>query len=375
MFDAALLCLLCCCQAASLQPGSALEALASPPPGLIRQRAQHFYRMPDDTIWDGYYAQEFRRIIDRNLRQHERRERGQPAPGSTIVEDRIVGTIWRFRQHRDTEAWGIFSTLAGEDGDLRWPYAAGRPREGDRPLLETADRRRWKDVPPLWTSRDATDFTWDFAFIDENNPDTYTRRTHGNYLRITRVWDNGQFEVEGYSLDLGRIEGIVSIPESQRPQQFIQRDRFRGTFFLWPEGTVEQPGGYARQAWRYIPADELRLTPEELAQALIDSRAEIIEWNFQRISGRLLWQRSIRPVEFAPVRITTDRPSHIPPPEVGQEGPDLIMLKDGRWHRGRLIRRDDTTVIFATRIGEMETELAFAAEDVQEVQSPEKRGP
>lgn len=360
--------------AASPQPGTALETLASPPHGLIRTRAQHFYRMPDGRIWDGYYAREFRLMLDRNLRLYDRRERGQPAPGATIVEDRIVGTVWRFREHRDTQAWGVFELLAKEDGELDRP---GRRVRGELspPYLETADRRRWKDVPPLWSSRDSTDFDWDFTLIDENSPDTYTRRTHGNYLRITRMWGDGQYEVEGYSLDLGTIEGIVTIPETQRPQQFVQRDRFRGTFFLWPEGSTDEPGGFSRPAWRYIPADELRISPEELAEALIEGRADIIEWNYARINNRLIWQRTVRPVEFVPVRIISDRPVDAAPPPVGQEGPDLIMLKDGRWYRGRLIRQDEQTVVFATKIGGMESELVFAAEDISELQSPEKAGP
>jgi hypothetical protein len=351
---------------------SPLELLASPPAAIIRQRAMHTYRMPDGVIWDGASHQDYRRVLSRNLRQFERVERARPAPGAPIVEDRPAGTIWRFRDNADTRAWGIFEALAHDDGAIRWPYG-DRDRRDDLPLLATADPRRWKDAPPLWSSAEATDFSWNFALIDEQDPDPWTKAVPGSYLRITRDWGDGRFEIEGHSIDLGRIAGIVEVPDHRRN---VRRDRLRGTFFLWPQGTISDPGGYARESWRYIPADELRITPEELAEALIDGAAHIIDWRHQRIGGRLIWQRTKRPVQLAEPRSPArERPRHIPPPEVGKDGPDLIMLTDGRWFRGRLIERTEAAIRFSTRIGEMESVLVFSAAEVADLQSPERVDP
>jgi hypothetical protein len=353
---------------------SALGLLSSPPAGTIRQRALHMYRMPDGVIWDGWNQQEFRRIVSRNLRAHDRIERGRPAPGATIVEDRVVGTVWRFRRNADTEAWGVFETLAEDrDGNLRWAYSARARGRNDLPLLATADPRRWKDAPPLWSSAEAPDFSWRFALIDEQDPDPWTKAVPGSYLRITREWGNGRYEIEGHSTDLGRIEGIVTVPD---PLRQVRRDRLRGVFFLWPRGSVSEPGGYARESWDYIPADELRITADELAAALIDGAAEIIEWRHKRVSGRLMWQRTVKPVEIAPVMVMPpQRPPHVPPPAVGQEGPDLLVLHDGRWFRGRLVERRDERVRFATTIGGLETVLEFEAGEVSELQNPERPPP
>jgi hypothetical protein len=350
-----------------------IALLASPPAALIRQRVKHIYRMPDGILWDGWNRQEFRRVVDRSLRAHDRVERGRPAPGANIVEDRIVGTIWRFRRNADTEAWGIFETLADErSGDLRWPYGQ-RQRPEDLPLIATADPRRWKDAPPLWSSAQAPDFSWSFALIDEQDPDPWTKAVPGSYLRITRDWGDGQYEFEGHSLDLGRVKGLISVPDHQRQ---VRRDRFRGTFFLWPAQTVSEPGGYARDAWLYIPADQLRITPEQLADALIEGAAEIIEWRHRPVAGRLIWQRTVRPAEMAPITtLSPERPKHVPPPAVGQHGPDLIILLNGRWFRGRVIDRDSERVRFATTIGDLETELVFEAAEIAELQSPERPHP
>jgi hypothetical protein len=366
-FAAAALCIAACQVAAAgagsaaAQPGSAMEALASPPHGLIRQRAAHFYRMPDGTIWDGWNQQEFISLVRRHLSAVEVRRPGTAAPGIPLRESRAVRTEWRVARNLNTEAWGFFRHLAMADTAVI---------SGKR--LEAADRRKWKDAPPLWSSRDSGDFTWDFALIDERSPDPYTRREHGSYLKITRIWGDGEYEVEGYSLDLGRISGIVTIHD---PQSRVQRDRLRGEFFLWPGDVVTEPGGFSRRSWTYIPASELRLTAEELADVLINGSAEIAEWKYRRISGRLIWERSVRPVELAVPRAAPERPAHVPPPAVGADGPDLIVLRDHRWYRGRLVREDDEHIVFAVRVGDLESEMTFARDDVAEVQSPERRDP
>jgi hypothetical protein len=349
---------------------SALETLAAPLPSVIRQRSQHFYRMPDGSIWDGANYHEFSQLLRRNLEAYTIRKRGETASGSPFVEYHGGSIEWRFRKNASTEAWDIFAILADEErGALRGSRIDTADGRRFVPLLETANRHNWTNAPPLWTSRDAGDFTWEFAFVDERQPDPYTRRVHGSYLRITRVWGDGQLEIEGYSLDRGTIRGIVTVPD---PARQVRRDRLLGAFFLWPEEMVREPGGYLRRSWRYLPAEDLRLSPEALADALIDDAAEIAEWRFQRVSGRQVWHRTVRPVEFIQVQIPSTI-THVPPPPVGQEGPDLLVLRDGRWFRGRLVRQDDQTVTFAATVGDLEAEFRFTLDEVAVLQSPEER--
>jgi hypothetical protein len=325
---------------------------------MVRQRALHFYKMPDGTVWDGWEEFQYRQIIARSLTPLTKLEPGHAAPGTAFVEDKPVGTAWRITPNADVKAWDLLARLGDDRGELR------------ERILERADPRTWNDAPPLWSSLQGRDFSWDFVLVDEDHPDEYTRQTNGSYLRITRIWGDDRFEFKGYSLDRGEVFGVVTVPNSKR---WLREDRFKGVFFLWPEGTLDQPGGTTREAWRLIPEDELRMSPDDLADALIAGRAELTTWTHEKLHDHEIWKRSTRQIDLAvPREPKPDEPKKpAPPPITG--GPDLLILKDGRWFRGQITKRDERAVTIRTPIGQMETELTFKMDEVKEVQEPERR--
>src|SRR5262249_1454984 len=74
-----------------------LAAVAAAQRRVIRSRAMHSYKMPDGQIWDAWGLVEQRKIIDYNVKPFDRVEPGQAAPGQTLVEDKIVGTVWKVK--------------------------------------------------------------------------------------------------------------------------------------------------------------------------------------------------------------------------------------------------------------------------------------
>src|SRR5215471_10711291 len=92
-------------------PG-ALESIASGQRPLIRARAMHCYKMPDGQIWDGWAYFEQRKIIDYTVKAFDRVEPGQGVPGQTLVEDHVIGTVWKVKPTREALAWGLSGCLA-----------------------------------------------------------------------------------------------------------------------------------------------------------------------------------------------------------------------------------------------------------------------
>lgn len=348
-------------------PRVTIESVAPANQALVRQRSRQFYRMPDGSIWDGWHFAEYRRVLDRNLKPFDRVEPGQAAPNQFIVEGRPVGTVWKIKPGLESTAWALEENLADEEG-----LVGGAPGQDQRFRargLETVDPHTWEATPPLWSSLQGPDFTWPMAYVDETEPDDYTRKRHGSYLEITRIWGKDRYEFKGYALDTGEIDGIVTVPD---PARYVKDDRFKGRFFLWPEGQ-EEIGGKGRRLWRLIPADEARMTPDDLAAALLAGKAEIVTWEFEKVRGKPMWKRSVRDIQEAVVR--PDRPpvKSTPPPTFSDAGPDLVVLKDGRWFRGRVTKSDDAEVVILTRVGELEAPMTFKRAEVLEVQAPERR--
>jgi hypothetical protein len=124
-----------------------LESVAESQRPLIRARAMHCYRMPDGSIWDGWGYLEFRKVLDHNLKQFDRVEPGRANPGQTIVEDRVVGTVWKIKPTRETRAWGLIGPLAREDGEI--PHGA----------FEIDERFKSHEIPPLWSCARAAEYS------------------------------------------------------------------------------------------------------------------------------------------------------------------------------------------------------------------------
>lgn len=338
-------------------PAYTLESVATGHRPLIKQRALKTYRMPDGSIWDGWAFFEMRRIMDYAIKPYNRMARGRPAPGQTFVEDRVIGTVWKVSPSRDTEAWGLIGRLARSDGEI--------PRD----RFEKSDRRTWTDIPPLWFSAEHPDHAWDFAYVNESDPDPYTSKVHENYLTISRDWGDGRFNFKGYTLDRGPIEGILRIRE---PRKWVKNNRLKGEFFLWPVATAKV-AGKEQPTWDLLPADELRVSPDDLAAAVLSGRAQVLDWKYSRSDGRLVWHRTVRPIDPAPavmVRKAGPRPAPVITPE---GGPDLLILNDGRWFRGRITRKDSEFVVIQTLVGAAEMEMTFRADEVKETHTPEKR--
>ena len=335
-----------------------LESIAEPQRPLVRARALRCFTMPDGTIWDGWAYFEQRKAIGYAVKPFDRIERGTGGPGQTLIEDKVVGTVWKVRPTREAVAWGLTAYLAGEGDEI----PSGR--------FEAADRQRWLDAPPLWSSATGPDYSWPFAYIDESDPDNFTRLKHGGYLEVTRDWGDGRYDFKGYSLDRGTIEGVVRIPE---PSRFISKDRFKGTFFLWPDPDAKTTPT-ARKAWRLIPADDVRTTPDELAAALLNGKAQIADWRFEMVKDKVLWKRTLHRIDRAIERAAADPAVKPPkPPLMPTGGPDLLILNDGRWFRGAIIRRDAEAVVIRTFVGQSEMDMTFKPDEVKEIQAPEKR--
>ncbi len=337
-------------------PTATLDSIAPAQRPLVRARAQHFFRMPDGALWDGWGYFEHRKIIGYAVKAFDKNEPGQANPGQTLVEDRAIGTVWKIKPTREALAWGLTERLGTEE------IPPGR--------FEGADRRQWLDTPPLWYSSTVQEYSWPFAYIDETEPDDFTRLTHGGYLEVTRDWGDGRYDFKGYSLDRGTLEGVVVVTD---PVRFIKKDRFKGTFFLWPQADAHPTPG-ARQSWRLIPADELRASPDDLADALLNAKARLTDWRFDIIKEKVVWKRTIHPVERAAERPAPNPTVKPPkPPSVPAGGPDLLILNDGRWFRGKIIRNDTQSVIIRTFVGQSEMDMTFKPDEVKEIQAPEKR--
>ncbi len=355
------------CNSAALQPETptapppaTLDSVAAGQRALIRARAMHCYKMPDGEIWDGSAYFEQRKAVDYSIKPFERVEPGTPVPGQMILEDHAVGTIWKVRPTREARAWGLISYLAGGIDDGQIPK--GR--------FEASDRQRWLEPPPLWSCVKSADYSWPFAYVDESEPDAYTRLTHGGYLEVTREWGDGRYDFRGYSLDRGTLDGVVQVPE---PARFIKKDRFKGTFFLWPLADAPAAAS-SHRAWLLIPADDLRTTPDELADALLTGKAQLFDWRFEIIKDKVVWKRTIHPVERAAGRPIPNPVAKAPKPVLPPAGgPDLIVLNDGRWFRGKITRHDDQAVTIRAFVGQSEMDMTFKPEEVKEIQAPEKR--
>jgi len=324
--------------------------------------------MPDGTLWDGWNYLEYRKVLDRAVKPYDRIQPGAANPGQTLIEDRAVGTVWKIKPSTDAAAWNLEENLADSDG-----LVGGPPTSNSRITprgLETVNPRTWRDTPALWTSLQAPDNSWTFAYIDESDPDLYTRRRNTAYLEITRIWADDRFEFTGYSLDSGHLDGIVTVPD---PKRYVTKDRFKGTFFLWPIGREDNAAG-GRRLWQLIPADDARITPDDLAAAILTGQAELAVWDTQRIRDKVIWKRTIRDIQEAIVRPTTSKPPAPPPTPVWSDAAtDLVVLNDGRWFRGRVTKKDDTEVTIITRIGQAEFPMTFKAAEVKEVQVPERK--
>jgi len=174
---------------------------------------------------------------------------------------------------------------------------------------------------------------------------------------------------QGY-LGRERLSDTIHVADVHR---FVKRGRFAGEFFLWH--TSIATGHESSPDWELVPADEARLSPDDLADVLLSGTAEIVEWRYETDKEKILgWKRSVRKIERATPRTLPDPTAKPPkPPVTPTGGPDLLILNDGRWFRGKIVRRDAQAVIIRTFVGQSEMDMTFKPDEVKEIQAPEKR--
>lgn len=126
----------------------------------------------------------------------------------------------------------------------------------------------------------------------------YPGATDGDAMRLPHSWH------------LGYAEVLTLLP---RGMKAVAGDALRGEFVLMPERGLSPPGEDSSrkvladrfQPHRYIHMQDCRVSPEELAQGIIDGRAAAVVWRFERrlVAGgeKYSWtSREVKPVEGSP---------------------------------------------------------------------------
>jgi len=351
-------------------PGGLVEAgafarLDEKSQALVAARASDFIRLPDGSWWDGKNHREFCAMFARCVDRREIFEHVKEGPIFRTPVSR--GMRWYVRNSPEARAWGLTHALAVPGVDKDGPWVRADPSR----LANAMDTREWpRDgsaafpfSPPLWTSLLERDHAWRFLYLDCATPDPYARTLPGGPLRVTKKWGSGKYEVEGWSLGAGGFRGLLNVGD----ESVVRNGEIVGRFVLVPGGVVSEPGGHARPSWTLTEARALRVTREELAAALEQGLAELAEWSFASgPDGTVTW--STRELELRPRRDRPGRPARAKPdddaPVPVVHGPDTVILHDGRYYTGHVLRQSAEVVVFRTRSGTIETTLELERADI-----------
>lgn len=327
-------------------PAQTYETLEPRLRRIFFERAGDFIRTPDGRIWDGWGQRAYREALEDN---------------AVVISEGVYESSGVFRQRRET----------GKRLDVR----------------DTAEAKAWKLEPrlkasattivPLWYSleqrrREGRPFHYinQLGPADDLDPlrDRFTRveaELGGGFMRV-RVFGAGERQRGGTMRTVLAPEDLV-IEDGQLPGEFI----------LWPSGGIKPPGHIKLQrnekVYRYIPLSEIRLTPEQLVEAVLAGKAEVAQWDFRRSGEEYIWSRSVVTPQFRqprPERPAVQRPQGeerskpAPPPDPTH----ILRLKDGRTLRGRLVSEAKDHIVFALHTGAAEFETRFAAGDVEGIE-------
>lgn len=249
---------------AGRQIESPLDRLDARGRALLTKRAKWLFRMPDQSIWDGYNANEYRKVIQETLR---------PADQGR----------WRVVDGELASKWGLQWTLV---------QPPKRPAHSQRPGLSPWKRleidrdplRIESPCPPLWVSSTA-EFDGRFLLIDEASLDPLPvpKGWTGRYLNVVKSWGEGWFTVQtrGAPAQFWPAEVLVFCDQPS----ILSAERAVGEFFLWQDAQLSFPfnasSAQGRNRYRVIEAEKLRLTPLQAAALVEDRTIEVHEWEWK----------------------------------------------------------------------------------------------
>lgn len=327
----------------------------------LRLQSGHYIRTPDDVYWNMWGEQEYLKVFNEVVaRKPVKRRRSE----GMFIEWVTVGHQWEVAQTREKEAWAV--------PDIRLPNTP--PDFWDREIGGT---------PPLWWSSTADDFS--FIYINEDEPDAVSRELDERATAVTAQLDDTTFRVE---LRRGRGFGKARRQLASRtrgdtlvrvddPKRVVRDGYLNGEFILWPDPSIDIPPGLkgAIGTYRYIPVDQLRPTPEELAEAVDLGEAELVEWQYRRDRRNWRWVRSVVPIQYrnlAALRSRREARQNAAPPEPRDTRPPdgathLLLLANGDYLYGKLLEENDRGVRFEVMIAGIAAERSFAPHEVARV--------
>lgn len=254
----------------------------------IRRAASDWYALPNGLYWCFRNMRVYSEAFSACYRY---RTEVRSLPGGNW--ERVAG--WKYRNTVGGRAWRL-SRFCGAQGYF------------DREVFATQSRwdDAWKDIPPLFESKGVQPFQWDFMYFDT----TGRIEWQTGEVFTTRVWSDDIVEAQGFSLAGGKFEGLVKLPNSG----VLKDGRLVGEFFLVRD-TFEVPPEFKRifqdgqrddddprvdvwrrsdPRWRYVPAAEFRVDAAELAWAIEEGLAELVEWEFERsVIQEGIWTRRV----------------------------------------------------------------------------------
>lgn len=263
---------------------SALERLVSPSRSVLLARARHIYRLPDGSVWDGHMLDRYRTALQRAVYRSE--------SGNLAVRDESLA-----------EAWGIQWLWSDQPGSMSKPVKSGRERVVRSSPL-TTNAPLWRSLRPAEPQRSPG-----FIYINESDPDYLLSLDgwQGRYTSVTEPWPDGWFTIKQRHFASAQTTGQLSVinVKTDSPRQ-CAGGRLLGEFFLWPDASLQfadpRAAAAANRRYRYIPAAELRVSVEQLAEELEAGKFALSEFTFRRPAKDrpARWEESTLPVRFKP---------------------------------------------------------------------------
>lgn len=312
------------------------------------QRAGDYIRTPDGRIWDGWGQRAYHEALKRNtvVVSEGRRE----SVGVFSIR-RETGRRLDVRDGPEAQAWKLRPHLTQHS-----PCAV--------PLWFTLEQRKNQPRLPFF-------YINQLSLLDDMDPlrDRFTKLEAdlgGGYLRV-RIFPAGERQGDWQTR-------IVLAPEDLD----VKDGYLPGEFILWRAPAIEPPVHInmppKQSVYRYIPIEDIRLTPEQLVAAILEQKAELVEWDYRRSGSDYVWQRRVQELRFQESRPPQRQQDSSPAaPGKKTERPELaeathtLRLRDGRVLRGRLISREGGAIAFAAHVASTEVEMRFADSEVEAV--------
>lgn len=233
----------------------------------IKRRAQCVYEFPDGAIFDAFYAVEFRNVLD----EYDGRKAGSSVPGRALA--------WGFTEknrypstNRSNPLW--HTTAERKPGRTAFLYVNS--------ALDT--RREIARGRQFTLNKEVAENLFTFTYHQFPGSDSNDMRMPNSVVPTYAA-------------------GVVRIERDQQPKTGTPRT---GEFFVLLDAETTEAVkkikgiGAGLMGYRIVQARDLRLDAERYAKALLDGRAELIEWSFKKTSGRLgdtyTWTSTTMPV-------------------------------------------------------------------------------